>query len=97
MRRAYEERFLRATRLPFRLGAMTDAFLHAFGHFKKGLSPKEKAHFLDLLAAFREERLPLEAPLSLLQSWALRFGEAYLEGQALFAPYPKALMDLRTS
>ncbi len=97
VRRAYEEGFLRATRLPFRLGAMADAFLHAFGYFKKGLSPREKAHFLELLSAFREERLPLEAPLALLQSWALRFGEGYLEAQALFAPYPRALMDLKTS
>lgn len=60
--RAYEEGFLRATERPYRLGAMADALLHAFGHFKKALSPREKAHFLDLLLDFREERLPLEAP-----------------------------------
>lgn len=54
-------------------------------------------HFLDLLEDFREERLPLEAPLALLRSWALRAGEGYLEAQALFAPYPKALVDLRIS
>ncbi|WP_038057157.1 YbgA family protein [Thermus amyloliquefaciens] len=97
LRQAYEEGFLRATRLPFRLPSMADALLHAFGHFKGILSPKEKAHFLDLLADFREERVPLEAPLALLRSWALRFGEGYLEGQALFEPYPRALMDLRTT
>ncbi|MEZ0322118.1 MAG: DUF523 and DUF1722 domain-containing protein [Thermus sp.] len=97
VRQAYEEGFLRATRLPYRLGPMADALLHAFGYFKKALSPKEKAHFLDLVLDFREERVPLEAPLALLQSWALREGEAYLEAQALFAPYPKALMDLRSS
>ncbi|MCS6867265.1 MAG: DUF523 and DUF1722 domain-containing protein [Thermus sp.] len=97
VRRAYEEGFLRATRLPFRQGPMTDALLHAFGHFKRHLSPREKAHFLDILHDFREERVSLEAPLALLQSWALRFDEAYLEGQALFAPYPRPLMDLKTS
>ncbi|MDM7323855.1 MAG: DUF523 and DUF1722 domain-containing protein [Thermus sp.] len=97
VRRAYEEGFLRVTRLPFRLPAMADALLHAFGYFKKALSPKEKAHFLDLLADFREEKVPLEAPLALLRSWALRFGEGYLEAQALFEPYPKALMDLKSS
>ncbi|GGM91915.1 hypothetical protein GCM10007092_01050 [Thermus composti] len=97
VRRAYEEGFLRATRLPFRLGAMTDALLHAFGYFKRALSPKEKAHFLDLIRGFREERLPLEAPLALLWSWALRVEEGYLEAQALFEPFPWALMDLRSS
>lgn len=97
VRQAYEEGFLRATRLPFRLPAMADALLHAFGYFKRALSPKEKAHFLELLADFREGRVPLEAPLALLQSWAKRFGEGYIEAQALFEPYPKALMDLRSS
>ncbi|WP_448568501.1 YbgA family protein [Thermus sp.] len=95
--RAYEEGFLRATERPYRLGAMADALLHAFGYFKKGLNAREKAHFLDLLLDFREERAPLEAPLALLQSWALRFGEGYVEAQALLAPYPRPLMDLRSS
>lgn len=92
--RAYEEGFLRATERPYRLGAMADALLHAFGHFKKALSPREKAHFLDLLLDFREERLPLEAPLALLASWARRFAEPYVEAQALLEPYPRALMHV---
>jgi len=95
--RAYEEGFLLATRLPFRLGPMADALLHAFGYFKKALTPKEKAHFLGLLSGFREERVPLEAPLALLRSWALRQDERYLLDQALFAPYPEALMSLASS
>jgi uncharacterized protein YbgA (DUF1722 family) len=94
---AYEEGFLRATRLPFRLPPMADALVHAFGHFKRALSSREKAHFLALLEDFRAERVPLEAPLALLHSWALRLGEGYLEAQALLAPYPRALMDLKTS
>ena len=91
---AYEEGFLRATERPWRLGAMADALLHAFGFFKKALAPREKAHFLDLLADFREERLPLEAPLALLASWARRFAEPYVEAQALLEPYPRALMHV---
>lgn len=97
VRRAYEDGFLKATRLPFRLGPMADALLHAFGYFKKVLTPKEKAHFLELLGAFREERVPLEAPLALLQSWALRHGVPYLEAQSLFEPYPKPLQSLASS
>ena len=82
------------TERPWRLGAMADALLHAFGFFKKALAPREKAHFLDLLADFREERLPLEAPLALLASWARRFAEPYVEAQALLEPYPRALMHV---
>lgn len=94
VRGAYEEGFLRATERLWRLGAMADALLHAFGYFKKALTPREKAHFLDLLADFREERLPLEAPLALLASWARRFAEPYVEAQALLDPYPRALMHI---
>jgi uncharacterized protein YbgA (DUF1722 family) len=97
VRRAYEEGFLRATRQPFRLPAMADVLLHVYGYFKKALSPREKAYFLNVLQDFREERVPLEAPLTLLQSWAKRFGVEYLEAQALFEPYPRALMDLKSS
>lgn len=91
---AYEEGFLRATGRLWRPGAMADALLHAFGFFKKALTPREKAHFLDLLADFREERLPLEAPLALLASWARRFAEPYVEAQALLEPCPRALMHI---
>lgn len=93
----YKDGFLRATRLPFRLPAMTNTLLHAFGYFKTYLSSREKAHFLDLLADFREEKAPLESPLTLLRSWALRYQQGYLEEQALFEPYPRALIDLTTS
>ena len=94
VRGAYEEGFLRATGRLWRLGAMADALLHAFGYFKKTLTPREKAHFLDLLEDFREERQPLEAPLALLASWARRFAEPYVEAQALLEPYPRALMHI---
>ncbi|MFN3412698.1 MAG: YbgA family protein [Thermoanaerobaculum sp.] len=97
LRPVYEERFLHALRFPFRVPAMANALLHAFGYFKEYLSSREKAHFLDALAEFQEEKLPLEALLTLLRSWTLRYGEAYLESQALFEPYPRALMDLTTS
>lgn len=93
----YEEGFLRATRVPFRYPAMTNALLHAFGYFKNYLSSREKAHFLDLLADFQEEKAPLESPLALLRSWVLRYQDDYLENQALFEPYPRALVDLSTS
>ncbi len=97
VRPVYEEGFLRATRLPFRFPAMTNALLHALGYFKKHLSSREKAHFLDLLSDLQAEKVPLEAPLALLRSWTLRYTDDYLERQALFEPYPKALMDLKTS
>ncbi|WP_352413435.1 DUF523 and DUF1722 domain-containing protein [Thermus sp.] len=92
----YQEGFLRATLHPPRPGGLANALQHAFGYFKRGLSQKEKAHFLALLEEVRKGRTGPEAPLALLRSWSLRFGEAYLEGQALLEPFPQSLRHLPT-
>ncbi|WP_018462060.1 YbgA family protein [Thermus oshimai] len=89
-KRAYREGFLRATAKLPRPGRMADALLHAFGHLD-GLSREEKAYFLERLRDFREGRLSLEALLTLLRAWALRFRAPYLEAQALLEPFPPAL------
>jgi uncharacterized protein YbgA (DUF1722 family)/uncharacterized protein YbbK (DUF523 family) len=95
--RLYREHLLRATqRLPRRTSHL-NVLLHAMGYFSKGLSPREKAHFLSLLEAFREEKLPLSAPLAVINSWIARFGQEYLESQHYFQPYPEELVILDDS
>ncbi len=74
-----------------------NVLLHALGHFKEKLSSGEKAFFLDTIDAFRQGRLPLSVPVSLLRSWIVRFGEPYLEKQFFFQPYPEALADIADS
>lgn len=94
----YREGFLKATLHPPKPGGLANALQHAFGHFKRGLSPREKAHFLDLLEEIRRNRrgadlapLGLKEALALLRSWSLRFEEGHLEGQALLEPFPRGL------
>jgi uncharacterized protein YbgA (DUF1722 family)/uncharacterized protein YbbK (DUF523 family) len=91
---AYEEELTRALSRPVRPAAMVNALMHALGFFKKVLTSGEKAHFLETIEAYREERLTLGAPLTLLRSWTERTGEEWLAEQTLFAPYPEELMDL---
>jgi uncharacterized protein YbgA (DUF1722 family)/uncharacterized protein YbbK (DUF523 family) len=93
----YRPVFRSAFARPVRTGAITDVLMHALGYFSKGLTSREKAHFLDSLESYREGRLPLSALQSILRSWIARFNEEYLEGQTFFAPYPEALADLSDS
>ncbi len=94
---AYRPVFRAAFARPARTGAITDVLLHALGYFSKGLTAREKSHFLESLEGYRAGRLPLSALQGILRSWTARFDEAYLEGQRFFAPYPESLVDLADS
>ena len=91
---AYGDELAVALARPPRIPAHVNVLMHALGHFSERLSRAEKAHFLDMLAAFRERRLPLQALTSLLRSWAARFEVAYLQGQSYLEPYPEALIQI---
>jgi uncharacterized protein YbgA (DUF1722 family)/uncharacterized protein YbbK (DUF523 family) len=93
----YARHFKAALARPPRRSSVVNVMMHALGYVSKGLSPAEKGHFLDLLAAYREGRIPFSAPLSVLRSWIIRFGERYLSGQKFFSPFPEGLLSLRDS
>lgn len=93
----YTQSFRRALQRPPRRPSVINVLMHALGYFSDNLTADEKAHFLDLLTAYREGRLPLVALTSLLRSWILRFEEPYLSEQAFFQPFPEALTSLKDS
>ncbi|HSM35118.1 MAG TPA: DUF523 and DUF1722 domain-containing protein [Longimicrobiales bacterium] len=70
---------------------------HAAGYVTESLSADERAHFGGMLEVYGQGKLPLSAPVSLLQSWIARFQVDYLANQAYFRPFPPELMDLRDS
>jgi uncharacterized protein YbgA (DUF1722 family)/uncharacterized protein YbbK (DUF523 family) len=74
-----------------------NVLMHGLGYFKKGLSAKEKAHFLDTLSLYREGKVPLSAATAILRSWIARFDEEYLEGQSYFEPFPLDLVEITDS
>lgn len=94
---AYRALLAQALAQPARASAHVNVLMHAMGYFKRGLSPREKSHFLAVLEEYRAGRLPLLAPLTTLRSWIERFDEGYLAAQAYFEPYPPALLDLADS
>lgn len=94
---AYAEKLASVTADPARPGSNRNVLLHAFGYVSDRLTAREKRHFLDLLEEYRQERLPLSALLTVLQSWVVRFDEPYLAAQRFFEPYPRTLLELTDS
>jgi uncharacterized protein YbgA (DUF1722 family)/uncharacterized protein YbbK (DUF523 family) len=69
-----------------------NTMMHAFGYVSEGISPDERAHFLDMIALYREDRIPFSACRELLRSLANRFDVEYLKDQYFFEPYPVSLV-----
>ena len=69
---------------------------HVLGYFK-GLTSKERAHFLAELERYREQKTPLSVPLTVARSWVERFDVKYLAEQFFFEPYPEELASIEDS
>ena len=67
------------------------------GHVSEGLTSAEKAFFLDELERYRNQRVCLSAPTSLLRSWIVRFNVPYLMDQFYFDPFPETLVEVLDS
>jgi uncharacterized protein YbgA (DUF1722 family)/uncharacterized protein YbbK (DUF523 family) len=93
----YVLRFSHALSRPPRRTSAINVLEHAFGYVSDHLAAREKAFFLETLADYRAERLPLAAPLRLMQSLMVRFDVAYLADQVLFEPFPEALVEVLDS
>jgi uncharacterized protein YbgA (DUF1722 family)/uncharacterized protein YbbK (DUF523 family) len=78
-------------------GRNINMLLHAFGGVSKSLSESERALFLRTVEEYRDERVPLSVPIRLIHSWAVRFGDEFLLGQAFLSPYPQALVSVTDS
>jgi len=93
----YELQFLAAVSRPPSPGKVVNVLMHAMGYFKEEISTREKAFFLDSLTQYRDRRVPLGVPIAIIRSWIIRFGEAYLERQNFFNPYPEDLIEVTDS
>ncbi|MBE0636835.1 DUF1722 domain-containing protein [Candidatus Bipolaricaulota bacterium] len=74
-----------------------NVLMHGFGYVSDDLKPAEKAFFLDSLEQYREHRIPLSVPTSIMQSWIVRFDVAYLADQVYFEPFPQQLVEVLDS
>jgi uncharacterized protein YbgA (DUF1722 family)/uncharacterized protein YbbK (DUF523 family) len=94
---AYEEHLWQALARPPKRTAGINVLMHALGYFSTKLTAAEKAFFLDTLEKYRDKKVPLSVPASLIGSWVIRFEEPYLARQTFFAPYPEELITISDS
>lgn len=93
----YQTGIARALSRPPKYTNAVNVLLHAYGYFSRQLSAAEKGFLLDAIERYRAGRLPLSAPVSIVQSWIVRFGQPYLASQFFFQPYPDELRELSDS
>ena len=94
---SYTAAFQQALQPLPRTTSQINVLMHALGFFSKGLSGREKRHFMDVLDAYRHGRVSLQSVTSVLWSWALRFDSAYLQEQVFFNPFPDSLLAIEDS
>lgn len=70
---------------------------HIYGYFKKLVTTKEKEYYFDLLDDYLRNQKNFSSLLVLLESWTIRFNQAYLINQTIFQPYPKPLITMLDS
>ncbi|HDQ34780.1 MAG TPA: DUF1722 domain-containing protein, partial [Chloroflexi bacterium] len=93
----YEENLHQALRRPPRRTTGINVLMHTLGYFSEQLTSEEKAYFLDTLEKYRAKKVPLSVPVSLINSWVIRFNEPYLSQQTFFMPYPEDLITISDS
>jgi uncharacterized protein YbgA (DUF1722 family)/uncharacterized protein YbbK (DUF523 family) len=94
---AYEQHLSQALARPPRRTTGINVLMHALGYFSTKLSAGEKAFLLDTLEKYRDRKVPLSVPASLIGAWVTRFEEPYLARQTFFAPYPEDLVTISDS
>jgi uncharacterized protein YbgA (DUF1722 family)/uncharacterized protein YbbK (DUF523 family) len=93
----YDEHLRKALSRTARYTSNINVLMHALGYFSQRLTSREKAHFLDLLERYRNGRVPLSGPVTLLRSFIIRFEEPYLSRQTFFEPFPPELVEITDS
>jgi len=88
---AYLASLMEALRLVATVKKQVNVLSHAMGYFKRNLSPDEKRELIEVLDAYARELLPLIVPVTLLNHYVRKFGEAYLAGQWYLHPHPAEL------
>jgi len=88
----YEELFQRALTKQATRRKHTNVLMHAMGHLKTLLDPREKQELLTAMEDYRTGLLPLIVPSTLLRFLIQKHEVEYLQGQLYFDPHPKEMM-----
>jgi len=83
--------FMQALAKPASTKNQANALLHMLGYLKKSVPSQARQHLADIIDKYRENKLPLITPVTLLSHYVLQYGSTYIREQRYFQPYPEAL------
>lgn len=84
----YRALLAEALKLKATPGKNVNVLQHVAGYFKKSLSPDEKQELAELIKGYREGRLPLIVPITLINHYVRKYGQPYLKMQYYLNPHP---------
>ena len=87
----YEGGFMRALGEIATPGRHANVLQHMLGYFKATLDLDARTELLGIIEAYRQKRVPLVVPMTLMKHHVRRQKVAYLEGQVYLDPHPRGL------
>ncbi|WP_028118029.1 YbgA family protein [Ferrimonas senticii] len=87
----YLKGMMKALAKPATRRGHTNVLQHIQGYFKKDIDAGEKQHLQDTILAYRAGRLPLMAPLAVVEHILARYPKPYIEQQSYLHPTPEQL------
>ncbi|MGA1820451.1 MAG: YbgA family protein, partial [Thermoplasmatota archaeon] len=87
----YSIHLLRALAKGAKYTSHINVLTHCFGFVSERLERAERGFFLDLVEAYRDDRVPLSTCKEVIRAMILRFDVEYLKDQFYFRPYPVEL------
>ena len=69
----------------------TNVLNHMMGYFKKMLSSEEKQELKEIIAEYHDGYVPLIVPITMLNHYVRKYGQAYLAEQYYLKPHPLEL------
>lgn len=69
-----------------------NVLMHIMGYFKDVLTSQEKEELLDIIHQYKNQLIPLIAPIVLLQHYITKYEQSYLLDQYYIQPHPRELM-----
>lgn len=88
----YADLFMKTLAVRATVRKHVNVLQHIVGHFKKRMSPHEKAELLGVINDYHQGLTPLIVPLTLLKHYVQVFDVSYIRDQVYLHPHPKELM-----
>ena len=83
---------MQALAIPASVKKHANVLEHMTGYFSQRLSPSERAELVELIRDYREQLVPLIAPITLIRHYVKKYAVDYLNQQIYLCPSPKELM-----